>query len=105
MLKIRIIASILVPALLAGEVRAGQLGLATEELLFSEVTSVVSKYPESLKQAPGILTVITKEDIRLNHARDLVDVMNMIPGFNVVRDQNTLTQVVARGFIEDKILF
>ena len=71
-----------------------EMGL--EELMNVKVT-VASKGSElSQRQAPSTVTVITAEDIKRNHARDLVDVFNMVPGFNISQDLGD-TALTVRG--------
>lgn len=42
-------------------------------------TSVASKTPKSLRRTPGLVTVITREEIQSYGARDLADVLAMVP--------------------------
>ncbi|MHB0996169.1 MAG: TonB-dependent receptor plug domain-containing protein [Elusimicrobiales bacterium] len=44
-------------------------------------TSVATRIPMSLRETPGLVTVLTAEDIRLSGARDLVDVLRLVPDF------------------------
>lgn len=37
-------------------------------------------------EAPGIVTIITSKEIELMGARDLIDVLNTVPGFNLASD-------------------
>lgn len=55
--------------------------LSLEQLMDMSV-SVTSTKEQKLREAPGIVTVITKDDIRASGARDLVDVLRLIPGLN-----------------------
>ncbi|MFZ4613590.1 MAG: TonB-dependent receptor plug domain-containing protein, partial [Bacteroidia bacterium] len=42
-------------------------------------------------EAPGIVTIITSQEIELLGARDLIDILNTVPGFNLASDvQNGL---------------
>lgn len=66
-----------------------------EELMDIQVT-VSTKMKQSQREAPNILTVITAEDIRNNHCRDLVDVFSMVPGLNVAKDLNEVS-LISRG--------
>ena len=50
------------------------------------------------KEAPATVIVVTAEDIKLNHCRDLFDVFNMLPGYNIdVEDFTNEISVSARG--------
>ncbi len=66
-----------------------------EELMDIPVT-VSTKMKQSQREAPNIVTVITAEDIRNNHCRDLVDVFAMVPGLNVAKDLNEAS-LISRG--------
>ena len=69
--------------------------LPLEELLKIKI-SVTSKSSESSREAVNIVSVITQKDIELNHCRDLVDVINMIPGLNLSKDDD-YTTFTSRG--------
>jgi len=68
--------------------------------------SIATKTKQMLHEAPGIISVITAEDIRINHCRDLIDVINIIPGLNVVKDIDN-GAVVSQGLygFEGRMLF
>ena len=55
--------------------------LSLEELMNIPVT-VSSRTPLSQRETPGIVTVITGEEIRHSGARDLIDVLRQVPGFD-----------------------
>lgn len=62
-----------------GEVTdVAQLSLA--DLLDTRV-AVASRRPQTARETPGIVTVITREDIIGMGARDLIDVLELVPGF------------------------
>lgn len=69
------------------------LSLSELSAIKVEVTSYV---PEELESASGIVTVITKEDISNNYCRDMVDVLNMVPGINISKDED-YTTFTSRG--------
>lgn len=50
-----------------------------EKMLFCDV-AVASVVPTTLRQSPGIVTIVTGEEIAKSGARDLIDVLRMIPG-------------------------
>lgn len=58
--------------------------LSLEEFLELE-TSTASKSSQRLEEAPGIVTVITRNQIEEMGARSLEDVLNQVPGFTVGR--------------------
>ncbi|NRA63332.1 MAG: TonB-dependent receptor plug domain-containing protein [Pseudobacteriovorax sp.] len=61
---------------------------------------------ESRRETPSIVSVVTSDDIKKNGARDLVDVLNMIPGFNISKDVDQ-TAYHVRGIygFEGRVLF
>ncbi|MEW6558358.1 MAG: TonB-dependent receptor [Elusimicrobiota bacterium] len=61
-----------------------------EELLFREIPIVVTaaKKEQSATEAPAAVTVITAEEIKNMGARNLLDVLKTVPGFNIIQDTN-----------------
>lgn len=57
------------------------MDLSLEELLDLEV-QVASAGPQSAREAPAVLTVVTREEIRESGARDLIDILRVVPGFD-----------------------
>jgi outer membrane receptor for ferrienterochelin and colicin len=51
----------------------------------------------SLRESPGIISVITAEEIRNNGARDLTDVLRLVPGFDVMQDLQFVMGLSLRG--------
>lgn len=79
-----------------------------EGILFMDWDIVTaSKFSEKMNVAPSIMTVITREDIMKNHARDMIDVLNMIPGMNVGQDCRQVGALIVRGLygFEGRALF
>ncbi len=82
-------------------------------LLFSngaaaeEQVRVSSGAPRSFRDSPGIVSVVTREDIRASGARDLVDVLRMVPGMDVALDVEGALGPGVRGLwgTEGKVLF
>ncbi len=70
--------------------------LSLEDLLNIK-TSVASKTEKSTRESPGIVTVITKEEITKMGARDLIDVLSMVPGFNFAHDVQGVVGLAVRG--------
>jgi len=58
-------------------------------------SSVASKNVLSLKKAPGIITILTDEDILKSGVRDLQELLNLVPGFIFNTD---VQGVVSTGF-------
>lgn len=59
--------------------------------------SVASKNPQTQRESPGIVTLITKEDIMNSGARDLIDVLRLVPGIEFGADVRGITSIGMRG--------
>ena len=59
---------------------------STLEDLLDIKTSVASLTTMGLRETPGLVTVMTEEDIRLSGARDLVDLLRLVPDFEFTVD-------------------
>lgn len=70
--------------------------MSLEELLNVEV-SVASANNISQRESPGIITVITAEEIEAMSANDLVDVLKRIPGFDFGCDVEGIVGIGIRG--------
>lgn len=69
--------------------------LSLEQLMNIKVT-VATRSEIAIRETPGVITVITRDDIVCSGARDLVDVFqNMVPGFNFGVD---IEGVIGLGF-------
>jgi iron complex outermembrane recepter protein len=79
--------------------------LSLEDLLNIDV-SVASCKGLSIRESPGIISVVTREDIVNSGARDLQDALRLVPGFEFGMDVTGVTGIGLRGFwgIEGKIL-
>ena len=54
---------------------------ASLEEILNIKTTVASRTSMRLRETPGLVTVMTEEDIRLSGARDLVDLLRLVPDF------------------------
>ncbi len=59
--------------------------MSFQELMNIEV-SVTSKRNENVKDAPGVVTVITRDEMRQYGFRTFEDVLNFIPGFTTTKE-------------------
>lgn len=75
--------------------------------LLSAPTEVASARATSLRESPGVLTVVTREEIVGRGARDLIDVLQLVPGFFVGVDVQGTLGTGIRGLWghEGKILY
>lgn len=65
--------------------------------LLNLTVEVASKSAIPLRETPGIVTVITEEEIRKSGAVDLMEVLNTVPGFGSVQDVSGATGISLRG--------
>ncbi|HEY4009983.1 MAG TPA: TonB-dependent receptor [Acidobacteriaceae bacterium] len=72
-----------------------QLSLA--QLGDVEVTTV-SKEPEEVWNTPAAIAVLTQDDIRRSGATSIPELLRLIPGVNVAREQSDQWAVGVRGF-------
>lgn len=75
---------------------ADKLEISVEELLNMKMT-VSSKAAMTIREQPGIMSVITHEDIRKSGARDLMDVLRLVPGAFFGLDVNGVVGIGVRG--------
>ncbi len=71
-------------------------------------TNIASGRTEKVEETPGVVTIITREEIINSGARDLIDVLQLVPGFSGVGvDVEGVTDFGFRGIWahEGKILF
>ena len=60
---------------------AQRLGVTIDELLMMQ-TTVASKTKLTPRETPGIVSIITEQEIKLSGARDLIDLLRLVPGFD-----------------------
>lgn len=70
--------------------------LSLEELMKVQVT-VASQKALTQRESPGILTVVTKEEIENSGARDLIDVLRLVPGIDFGMDVQGIVGITMRG--------
>lgn len=78
-------------------------------LMFFEEQDLVTatKRPTSLRKAPAIATIISADEIRNMGARNLLDVLKMVPGFGISTNEIGFNMIEVRGvrsFVSEKIL-
>ena len=71
-------------------------GLSLEELMDIPI-NVAAKHTASLRETPGIVTVITADEIAKSGARDLIDVLRTVPGFDFGSDVTNIVGAGVRG--------
>jgi outer membrane cobalamin receptor len=67
------------------------------EGLINSLIGVASKKPLSLRKSPSIISLITREEIYRSGARDLIDVLRLVPGFDFGVDVQGVVSIGIRG--------
>ena len=70
--------------------------LSLEELMNVNVT-VASRTPMTNRESPGIVTVITQDEIKKTGANDLMEVLKLVPGFDFGVDIQGIVGIGIRG--------
>lgn len=70
--------------------------LSLEELLNVPV-EVPTQSPRSLRETPGVVTIITRDELLASGARDLIDALHLVPGFAFAVDVQGQVSVGFRG--------
>src|SRR6187401_1647230 len=63
----------------------------------NQSTKVASGVALTTRETPGIITLITSEEIQNSGARDLTDVLRLVPGFDVLQDLQFVMGIGLRG--------
>jgi len=84
----------------------GELALFDLDEQLKAETTVASSAPRSIRETPGIVSVVTREEILAIGARSLFDVLQLVPGFQVGADVGNTTGLGFRGLwgSEGKVL-
>lgn len=69
----------------------------TLEQLMNVTVSVVSDLPMNGRESPGIVTVLTREEILESGAKDLMQILQLIPGFDFGVDVEGVVGIGIRG--------
>ncbi|MGA2091649.1 MAG: TonB-dependent receptor plug domain-containing protein, partial [Endomicrobiales bacterium] len=69
---------------------------APEEMLFENVT-VASIKEMDLRESPGIVSVVTADEVKNSGARDLIDVLRLVPGIEFGSDVQGYVSLGIRG--------
>jgi outer membrane receptor protein involved in Fe transport len=70
--------------------------LSLEDLL-NQQTSVATKRALSTREVPNVITIVTRQEMQDAGARDLTDVLMMVPGFNLGFDVQGVMGLSFRG--------
>lgn len=73
-------------------------GIPSElEELINQLILAASKRPLTARESPGIVSLITEEEIRNSGARDLIDVLRLVPGIDFGVDVEGVVGIGTRG--------
>jgi outer membrane receptor for ferrienterochelin and colicin len=75
---------------------AQKMGISIDELLNMK-SNVASRASLTPRETPGIVTFITEEEIRTSGARDLIDILKTVPGFDFGYDVQGVVGAGLRG--------
>ena len=70
--------------------------LSLEDLLNME-TGVATKKATPLRESPSVITIVTRDEILSSGARDLVDILHLVPGLHVQYDVEGILGIGVRG--------
>jgi iron complex outermembrane receptor protein len=70
--------------------------MGLEELMNTKV-NIATKSDKSINETPGVVSVITSEEIKNMGARELEDVLQTVPGFEIMRRANGYNGIGIRG--------
>lgn len=81
---------------------------AEEELfaLLNTPVTVASKMASTIREQPGIVSLVTRQEIQASGARDLIDILHLVPGFSFGKDVQGVVGAGIRGLwgYEGKVL-
>ena len=67
------------------------------EKLINSLISVASKKPLNVRESPSIVTLVTSDEIKNSGARDLIDVLRLVPGIDFGSDVQGAVGLGMRG--------
>jgi outer membrane cobalamin receptor len=77
-------------------VLADKLGVSVDDLLNMKI-SVSSKKALNTRESPGIISIVTEEEIRNSGARSLMDILRLVPGMEFGYDMDGAVGIGMRG--------
>jgi outer membrane receptor protein involved in Fe transport len=76
---------------------SSELDLFAADAALKAETTVASIRPATVRETPGVVTIITRDEIVRSGARDLIDVLRNVPGFSFGMDVEGVVDMGFRG--------
>jgi len=76
---------------------SSELELFAADAVLKAETTVASIRPATVRETPGVVTIVTREEIVRSGARDLIDVLRNVPGFSFGVDVEGVVDLGFRG--------
>lgn len=73
-----------------------QMGVSVNDLLTMKIT-ISSKTKQTSRESPSIVSIVTADEIKNSGARDLIDILSMVPGFHFGYDLDGVIGISGRG--------
>jgi outer membrane cobalamin receptor len=94
---VRSVALFAVLAALPAFAQNSELDLFAADAALKAQTTVASIRPATVRETPGIVTIVTRDEIVRSGARDLIDVLRTVPGFSFGVDVEGVVDLGFRG--------
>lgn len=85
------------PAPVEEEITLDDIGSGAAKEALNRTTGVASKQAGRLRDSPALITVITRDEIRRTGARDILDVLHLVPGLSFGVDVQGAVGPMFRG--------
>ncbi|HLO67027.1 MAG TPA: TonB-dependent receptor plug domain-containing protein [Holophaga sp.] len=72
-------------------------GLERLKAILASPVIAATRQSVPIRESPGIITLLTREEIRASGARDLLEVLRMVPGLDFGSDTNDVVGIGVRG--------
>ena len=76
---------------------SSELDLFAADAVLKAETTIASIRPATVRETPGVVTIVTREEIVRSGARDLIDVLRNVPGFSFGVDVEGVVDLGFRG--------
>lgn len=97
MFRLSVKCSVLVLAMLSPVLWAQEAAEEDLEAFLKAQLAIASKIGTTAREAPGVVSLITREEIEATGARDLMDVLRLVPGFELGVDVQGVIGPAVRG--------